>query len=66
MSQLDLMHETLGSGFLLVMTGIGMTLFVNGDFSMPRVVLRVSRTRARAMRAKAQWGSHIQRTYRKI
>ncbi len=33
MSQLDLTHETLGSGFLLVMTGIGMTLFVNGDFS---------------------------------
>lgn len=33
MSQLDLMHETLGSGFLLVMIGIGMTLFVNGDFS---------------------------------
>ena len=33
MSQLDLMHETLGSGFSLVMTGIGMTLFVNGDFS---------------------------------
>lgn len=33
MSQLDLMHETLGSGFLLVMTGIGMTLFVNSDFS---------------------------------
>ena len=33
MSQLDLMHETLGSGFLLVMTGIGMTLLVNGDFS---------------------------------
>ena len=33
MSQLDLMHETLGSGFLLVMTGIGITLFVNGDFS---------------------------------
>ena len=31
MSQLDFMHETLGSGFLLVMTGIGMTLFVNGD-----------------------------------
>ena len=26
MSQLDFMHETLGSGFLLVMTGIGMTL----------------------------------------
>lgn len=33
MSQLDLMHETLGSGFLLVMTGIGVTLFVNSDFS---------------------------------
>lgn len=33
MSQLDFMHETLGSGFLLVMTGIGMTLFVNSDFS---------------------------------
>jgi len=33
MSQLDLMHEALGSGFLLVMTGIGMTLLVNGDFS---------------------------------
>ena len=33
MSQLDLMHETLGSGFLLVMTGIGTTLFVSGDFS---------------------------------
>ena len=33
MSQLDFTHETLGSGFLLVMTGIGMTLFVNGDFS---------------------------------
>ena len=33
MSQLDFMHESLGSGFLLVMTGIGMTLFVNGDFS---------------------------------
>ena len=33
---------------------------------IPRVVLRVSRTRARAMRAKAQWGSHIQRAYRKI
>jgi ABC-type transport system involved in multi-copper enzyme maturation permease subunit len=33
MSQLELMHEALGSGFLLVMTGIGMTLFVNGDFS---------------------------------
>lgn len=33
MSQMELTHETLGSGFLLVMTGIGMTLFVNGDFS---------------------------------
>lgn len=33
MPQLELMHEALGSGFLLVMTGIGMTLFVNGDFS---------------------------------
>ena len=33
MTQLDLTHETLGSGFLLVMIGIGMTLFVNSDFS---------------------------------
>ena len=33
MSQLELVHESLGSGFLLVMTGIGMTLFVNSDFS---------------------------------
>ena len=33
MPPLELMHESLGSGFLLVMTGIGMTLFVNGDFS---------------------------------
>ena len=33
MSQLDFIHESLGGGFLLVMTGIGMTLFVNGDFS---------------------------------
>ena len=33
MSQLDFMHETLGGGFLLVMIGIGMTLFVNDDFS---------------------------------
>ncbi|MEY8388751.1 hypothetical protein AALC17_15960 [Oscillospiraceae bacterium 38-13] len=33
MSQLEFMHEALGSGFLLVMTGIGMTLFVNSDFS---------------------------------
>ena len=33
MDQLDLAHETLGGGFLLVVTGIGMTLFANGDFS---------------------------------
>ena len=33
MTQLDLTHETLGSGFLLVMIGIGVTLFVNSDFS---------------------------------
>ena len=33
MPPLELMHESLGSGFLLVMTGIGMTLFVNSDFS---------------------------------
>ena len=33
MSQLDLMHESLGSGFLLVIAGIGMTLFAGGDFS---------------------------------
>ena len=33
MSQLELVHENLGSGFLLVMTGLGMTLFVSGDFS---------------------------------
>lgn len=33
MTQLDLAHETLGSGFLLIIVGIGVTLFVNGDFS---------------------------------
>lgn len=33
MPPLELMHESLGSGFLLVMTGVGMTLFVNSDFS---------------------------------
>lgn len=33
MPQLEMTHETLGSGFLLVMIGIGMTLFVNSDFS---------------------------------
>lgn len=33
MTQLDLAHETLGGGFLLIIAGIGVTLFVNGDFS---------------------------------
>ena len=33
---------------------------------IPRVVLLVSRTRARVIRANAQWGSHIQRVYRQI
>lgn len=33
MTQLGLTHETLGGGFLLVIIGIGVTLFVNGDFS---------------------------------
>lgn len=33
MSQMEMIHETLGSGFLLVISGIGMTLFVSGDFS---------------------------------
>ena len=33
LNQLDLAHETVGGGFLLVMVGIGMTLFVHGDFS---------------------------------
>ncbi len=33
MSQLEFIYECLGSGFLLMMTCIGMTLFVNGDFS---------------------------------
>ena len=33
MTQLDLAHETLGGGFLLIVIGIGVTLFVNGDFS---------------------------------
>ena len=28
MTQLDLAHETLGGGFLLVIVGIGVTLFV--------------------------------------
>lgn len=33
MSQLEFIYECLGSGFLLVFTGIGVTLFVYGDFS---------------------------------
>ncbi len=33
MTQLDLAYETLGSGFLLIITGIGVTLFVSGDFT---------------------------------
>lgn len=33
MSQLEFICECLGSGFLLVMAGIGVTLFVYGDFS---------------------------------
>ena len=33
MTQLSFIHECLGSGFLLMMTCIGVTLFVNGDFS---------------------------------
>ena len=33
MTQLSFIYECLGSGFLLMMTCIGVTLFVNGDFS---------------------------------
>ncbi|MCI8303137.1 MAG: hypothetical protein HFF52_00765 [Lawsonibacter sp.] len=33
MTQLNLAHETLGGGFLLIIVGIGVTLFVHGDFS---------------------------------
>lgn len=33
MTQLDLTYETLGGGFLLIIVGIGVTLFVSGDFS---------------------------------
>lgn len=33
MGQLNFVHECLGSGFLLVIAGIGMTLFTGGDFS---------------------------------
>lgn len=32
-SQLDLAHKTFGGGSLLVMIGIGVTAFVNEDFS---------------------------------
>ena len=32
MSRLDFVHECLGSGFLLLLTGVGMTLFVHADF----------------------------------
>ncbi len=33
MTRLDFAHECLGSGFLLLLTGIGVTLFVHSDFS---------------------------------
>ncbi|MCI8539229.1 MAG: hypothetical protein HFF18_11320 [Oscillospiraceae bacterium] len=33
MTQLDLAHETLGGGFLLIIIGIGVTLFVSCDFT---------------------------------
>lgn len=33
MTRLDFVYECLGSGFLLVLACIGVTLFVNGDFS---------------------------------
>ena len=33
MTQLDLAYEVLGGGFLLVIAGIGVTLFVSGDFT---------------------------------
>ncbi len=33
MSQLEFIYECLNSGFLLMMTGIGMTLFVHSDFA---------------------------------
>ena len=33
MTQLRLAHETLGGGFLLIMVGIGVTLFASDDFS---------------------------------
>ena len=34
MNRLDFLHECLGSGFLLALACIGVTLFVNGDFSI--------------------------------
>lgn len=33
MTQVEFAHEFTGSGFLLIMIGIGVTLFVHGDFS---------------------------------
>lgn len=33
MNQLDFTHECLGSGFLLLLAGIGVTLFIHSDFS---------------------------------
>ena len=33
MTQLEFAHECMGSGFLLIMVGIGVTLFVHNDFS---------------------------------
>lgn len=33
MTRLDFVHECLGSGFLLLLTGIGVTLFVHSDFA---------------------------------
>lgn len=33
MTRLDFVHECLGSGFLLMLSCIGVTLFANGDFS---------------------------------
>lgn len=33
MTQLEFVNECIGSGFLLLMVGVGMTLFVHGDFS---------------------------------
>ena len=33
MTQLEFISECIGSGFLLIMAGVGVTLFVHGDFS---------------------------------